>query len=252
MAVVYLFAHFDDEYCAWPMIRAWAKQGLDQHFLYLADYAPQDAERRFAETRTFLARFGLDPRRARHVGRGTGVLDGEIFRDLPAARAAVRDALAAIGPVERIVTPAWEGGHMDHDMCALLATVLAPELGDPSIYQFSLYNGRGLTGRLFHGGRPLPENGPVERIGMSARDWVRYLAGVRFFPSQVRTWIGLWPMMFAGLALRGFGCQRLAPDRILERPHLGPLLYERMYGVSYETVRAAADQALARAKPAPA
>jgi hypothetical protein len=133
---------------------------------------------------------------------------------------------------------------MDHDMCALLAVLLAPELGDPPLYQFSLYNGRGLPGRLFHGGRPLPENGPVQTTPMSAGDWVRYMAGVRFFPSQVSTWIGLWPMMFAGLALRGFGYQRLDPARIRERPHPGPLLYERMYGMSYETVRAAADQAL--------
>ena len=38
MAVVYVLAHFDDEYCALPLIWAARREGLDQHFLYLADY----------------------------------------------------------------------------------------------------------------------------------------------------------------------------------------------------------------------
>ena len=55
MSVVYILAHFDDEYCALPLIWEAARQGLPQRFFYLADY--RDAElgrRRLAETMAFL------------------------------------------------------------------------------------------------------------------------------------------------------------------------------------------------------
>ncbi|HEX2801494.1 MAG TPA: PIG-L family deacetylase [Phenylobacterium sp.] len=242
MAVVYLFAHFDDEYCALPLVTAGVAAGEDQHFLYVADYAtPELARRRFKETRALLAHLGADPDRALHVGAGTGALDGAVHRALPAAYAAIRAALRRIGPVSRIVAPAWEGGHMDHDICAVMAARLASTLGDPPVETISLYNGPRLPGPLFHGAAPLPENGPVRRLRLSLSQWLFWMGAVRFFPSQAKTWSGLWPAMFWTYARKGFGVQRLDPGRIHERPHAGPLFYERMFKVPYAEVRAAAD-----------
>ena len=118
---------------------------------------------------------------------------------------------------------------------------LSAALGGPTIDQVSLYNGRGLPGRLFRAASPLPENGPVTRVPMRAADWALYAREVRCFPSQWRTWAGLSPAMFATFARTGYGYQQLSPERVRERPHAGPLLYERMYGVPYSEVRAALD-----------
>ena len=50
MAVVHVYAHFDDEYCALPLVRRLAREGAQQHFLYVADYrTPELAATRFAE-----------------------------------------------------------------------------------------------------------------------------------------------------------------------------------------------------------
>lgn len=240
MAVVYILAHFDDEYGAWPMILTRARSGIDQRFLYVADYAtPAISAARLAESRAMLGALGVKPQAVVHVGAGTGVQDGEVHAGLPAAREALRSALAGMASVERIVVVAWEGGHHDHDCCAFMAVDLA---GGVPVEQFSLYQGRGLPGRLFRACAPMAENGPEARVGLSAGDWLAYLAAVRFFPSQWRAWIGLWPAMFATFILRGgFAHQHLAPERVRQRPHAGRLLYERMFGVSYETVRGALD-----------
>jgi LmbE family N-acetylglucosaminyl deacetylase len=242
MSVVYILAHFDDEYCGLPLITDGVAVGLDQHFFYVADYATRElAERRFAESRALLAHLGVDPAKVVHVGRGTGAVDGAVHRALPSAFAALQQAFAAARPVERIVVPAWEGGHMDHDMCALMACELAREHGAPPIDTISLYNGPGLGGPFFHGGQPLPENGPVRPRPMKAGEWLPWMAAVRFFPSQTKTWLGLWPAMFYSYARFGFGVQRLDPARIRQRPHAGRLFYERMFKVPYEEVRKAAD-----------
>jgi hypothetical protein len=241
MTILYLFAHFDDEYAALPLLMARAREGVEQRLVYVADYAsPALAARRFDETRRLLERIGVPPEAARHAGRGAGVMDGALHRSLADTWAVIREA-AEGQAIERLVVAAWEGGHPDHDSLAGLAVRLARGVGGAPIDQVSLYNGRGLPGRLFRGGSPLPENGPVTKVPLTRAEWARYAGAVGCFPSQWRTWAGLWPAMFASFALAGYGYQQLAPGRVSERPHAGPLLYERMYKVPYAEVRGALD-----------
>src|SRR6266852_184782 len=110
MALVWILAHFDDEYCGLPLIDEARAAGQAQLFLYVADYAdPQVRAHRHAETRRFLAWLGVDPGAAVHVGAGRGVPDGGVHTALPAAFAALQEALKGVA-VERVVCPAWEGG----------------------------------------------------------------------------------------------------------------------------------------------
>ena len=245
MTTAYVLAHFDDEYFALPMILEERRAGVAQKFLYVADYASADlAQRRLGETRAFLLSLGVAEADIVHVGAGTGALDGDVRAGAPAALAATRAALAAIPGVERLVVTAWEGGHPDHDACALIAVRLAQELGAVRVDQFALYSGRGLRGRLFRAGSPLPENGPIRRVRIPLADWARFALGVRFYPSQWKTWLGLWPTMFLTYLLRGFGSQQLAAGRVGERPHEGALLYERQFGVSYAALQDCRDRVL--------
>jgi LmbE family N-acetylglucosaminyl deacetylase len=244
MTVVYVLAHFDDEYCRLPLIDEARAAGQDQLFLYIVDYASAaNRSARHAESRRFLNWLGVDPGRALHLGEASGARDGGLHRALATAYAALQAALDGVA-VERIVCPAWEGGHMDHDMCCLLASQIAAARGAP-VEMISLYNGKGLPAPLFHGGRPLAENGPVRRFKLGAGALIRWMAAVRFFILQ-RAWLGLWPTMFWTYWTRGFGVQTLDPERLRDRPHEGVLLYERMFGVTYDEVRTAADSFLSR------
>jgi LmbE family N-acetylglucosaminyl deacetylase len=244
MAVVWILAHFDDEYCGLPLIDEARAAGQKQLFLYVADYeSPRVRAQRHAESRRFLGWLGIGPDACRHVGADRGVPDGGVYAALPAAYAALEEALAGV-EVERIVCPAWEGGHMDHDMCALLASQIAAAKGGAPVEMISLYNAHRLPAPLFHGGRPLAANGPVRRVPI-AGGVVRWMAAVRFFWLQ-RAWLGLWPAMFWTYARQGFGVQRLDLVRLNDRPHEGQLLYERMFRRPYADVRAAADAFLSR------
>jgi len=239
MTVVWILAHFDDEYCGLPLIEEARAAGRDQLFLYVVDYpSARIRDQRHRETQALLKWLGIEAARAVHVGQGTGAADGALHKALPAAHAALETALKGV-EVERIICPAWEGGHMDHDMCALLASRTAAARDAP-VEMISLYNGKGLPAPLFHGARTLDENGPVRRLKLAPGDLVRWMLAVRFFLLQ-RAWLGLWPTMFWTYWRRGFGVQRLEPGRARERPHAGQLLYERQFHTPYEEVRAAAD-----------
>lgn len=244
MRVAYILAHFDDEYAALPLLRR--DLAADEvAFFYVADYAAaQLAARRLEETRSFVAHMGFNRDWVRPVGLGTGALDGQVHRHLPAARDALFNGLSRLRSIDLIVTVAWEGGHQDHDSCAWLAVQAARRFGVASIEQFSLYNARGVGGPLFNAAAPIPENGPVERVGLRARGWAAWAADVRFYPSQARTWAGLMPFMALSFARQGgFAFQRLEPGRVDQRPHVGELLYERMFRTPYEEVRASLDAA---------
>lgn len=249
MSVVYILAHFDDEYCCLPMIWEAAREGLDQRFIYVVDYRDVAlGARRLMETQRFLARQGIAPDAVIPLGLGSGAFDQSVHLSVGRIYPKLLRAITRSGGVTRIVTPAWEGGHMDHDACAYMAVRLAEQLGRPEIRQFSLYNGPGLPGPLLRGGAPLSENGPLTRVPLSPGQWLRWMAAVRAFPSQLYAWSGIWPAMFANLIARGgFGWQALAPERVAARPHAGPLFYERMFKTPYEEVREALDAAL----PAP-
>jgi len=250
MSVVFLLAHFDDEYCALPLILQARAAREDCWFLYVADYRdPRNAAVRWAETQAFLHRFGLDPERTAHVGAGSGIFDGDVCEGVLPSLARLRVALARIGPVSRLVTPAWEGGHPDHDACAAMSAILGEELGAP-VLQFGLYNGRKVARPFYRACSPLPQNGPEIRVSLTPAQWLAWMAAVRFFPSQTWNWLGLFPSMFLTFAeRRGFAVQALEPARVRERPHGGRLHYEWMFRTPYAKVRSAIDSALAAQRP---
>jgi hypothetical protein len=248
MTTLFVLAHYDDEYGAWPLIEARRRGGHDMLFAYLAPSSDAAARRRrVGETRSFLGSFGLS---ADAVWTGGSAVDGGLIEAAEAARDELRQRIADV-PVDEIVTLAWEGGHTDHDLCAAIAVGLGLELG-AGVTAFSLYQGQALPGPLFHGARLLPASQGGERMRLSAGRWLSFALAVRHYPSQYDVWSTLWPAMLWSYTLFGYRTQRLAPERLSERPHAGPLLYERRCDASFEAVAAAAARVLERPRPAAA
>ncbi len=248
MTVVYVLAHFDDEYLALPLIRRALAEGREHLFVHVVDYRnPKMGARRHRETVAFLATMGIPASSQIHLGARTGWWDGELHRYVGAAYEALKAAVP--GPVERVVTPAWEGGHPDHDLCAALGVKLAAERGGAPVDQICLYQGKGLPWIFYRACTPLTENGPVRALRLSGREWASWLAAVGAFPSQLKALSGLLPGMAMTFARQGdFRYQGLEPQRIGGRPHEGGLLYERMFKTPYATVRAAVDSLAADGK----
>jgi LmbE family N-acetylglucosaminyl deacetylase len=241
MTVVYVLAHFDDEYLALPLIRRATAEGREQLFIHVVDYRnAKMGARRHRETVDFLAAEGIAATSQIHLGAHSGWWDGELHRHAAPAYAALKAAVP--GPVERVVVPAWEGGHPDHDVCAAMGVKLAAERGAAAIDQICLYQGKGLPWIFYRACWPLAENGPAHEVRLTGREWGSWLAAVRAFPSQIKAWSGLLPAMALTFARLGsFRYQSLDPRRIGEPPHAGGLLYERKFKTPYALVRAAVD-----------
>jgi LmbE family N-acetylglucosaminyl deacetylase len=228
---LFLFAHQDDEYGVYPVIEQLVAQDEPITVFYLTsgtlDGSPSD--RRNRESTRVLARLGIGVHRIHFLGTKLGLPDGKLFLHVETAAGAVPGYFDNGDTPTRIFTPAWEGGHQDHDATYIIACQLAKEFSclDNS-RQFPLYHGRGLPGSLWHTFSPLPENGPVETYRISWRQRLRYLRLCLLYHSQWPTWVGLYPMYALNLLTKGQQyLQPLRPDRLGSAPHPGPCLYER-------------------------
>lgn len=230
----FLFAHCDDEFAVFPVLEALARSGASVRCAYLT-HGGRGAERRPHESLQVLEHFGVKPSQVQFLGRELGVPDGEL--DAHAGRILQRlidERRAFAGPLNLWV-PAFEGGHLDHDLAHLLGVLLLERFPDDRGFQVGLYNGRGLPGVWFRVMSVIPENGASETLRWGVLPGARWLRLPGLYRSQWRSWLGLF--LFAAwrwVALRRLDVQRLTPRALSERPHGGWLSYERRYGVAFE------------------
>jgi hypothetical protein len=138
--------------------------------------------------------------------------------------------------------PAWEGGHRDHDAVHLIGVAFA--IGAallPATRQFPLYRGGPETFGFSLMNR-LPQNGAVERIPIPRAARLRHLRLVLGYRTQWLVWVWLLPQLAWFYWRRGEQqTQAVSIARLRERPHPGPLLYERYGDVTHEAFCEQAD-----------
>lgn len=141
-------AHPDDETAGCGVLLQRMRQPA---VVFLTDGAPRDpwfwrahgSRERYAAVRRDEARAALAFARVRELHFFPGAADQELFRNLDAAQAWLDERIRDLRP-EALLTLAYEGGHPDHDSCALLAHVAARRHALPA-WEFPLYH-RSLDG----------------------------------------------------------------------------------------------------------
>jgi len=216
MSKLFVFAHQDDEVAIATRIAREVAAGARVVCAFLTDGGAPAV--RDAESRAVLASLGVSE------VIFVGLPDGELVEHLEEAYRAIEGIDA-----EEIVTLAWEGGHQDHDAAHLVALALAITRGVRCL-EFPLYHGKQWPYRVL---APL-RAGEVTRLSM--RDAFRRAMLCWRYPSQRRTWLGLFvPMIFRDEVV----CVA-SPERVLHPPHEGRLLYERRFRFPRERFFAAA------------
>jgi len=235
--VLFVVAHQDDECFMSTRIARDVARGHRVLLAVLTDGSAgcRNPKSRDAESRRVLARLGVEPRDILFVGTDARIPDGKLHLHLDRAVDALNEAIGQT-TVDRIFTCAYEGGHQDHDAAHVIALALAAERGMlHRTWQMPLYNGFRTRWKFFRIGTGPPPAG---------RNYTRSLAGepvrshaflCRHYPSQWRSWIGLFP----GLFFRLFVARRETVAAVLpivppRRPHPGDLLYERRAGLTFD------------------
>jgi LmbE family N-acetylglucosaminyl deacetylase len=238
--VVFLLAHQDDEFGVYFAIENITRQAGRAICIYLTDGGSGGTrpERRDTESYKVLRRLGVAERDIHFVGSRERFPDGRLHTRLDDALEAVDGVLKPIPKMHAIYMHAWEGGHQDHDAVHLIGVAYAAKAGLFDVSrQFALYraslSSAGVV--LF---APLPENGPVTVQSVSWQTRLRYLGLIFCYRSQWKSWIFLFPMLVQAYCTRGTQqTQGVSTLRLTQRPHAGPLLYERRGYATYQVFR---------------
>ncbi len=228
-AALFLFAHQDDEYGVFQLIENSLRQGRRVACAYLTAGAHGSAARRNAESLAVLTGMGVAAQDIVFAGDQLAISDGTLPPHMAAAGAWLERWLAGFDRIALICAPAWEGGHHDHDALHFLAAHAATGRGvGGQLRQYPLYNAWQRRAPWFNVLLPLAANGPVELVSIAWPARLRHLRQLWRYPSQWKTWIGLFPFVLWHYLRRG--CQQLQPvtlARLAERPHAGALYYEQ-------------------------
>lgn len=236
MASLFVFAHQDDDYGVFHCI-AEATCRETVHCLYLTDGGAA-RERRNRESLDVLARLGVTPEHVHFLGQDNGFEDGRLYLQLETAVRVLSAFLEQHDDISRIYVPAWEGGHIDHDAshAAVLLAVRNTGLAVP-VSQFPLYNSWRCPKPLYRVMHPIA-GVPTEEVHIPLASACRYVTLPWRYPSQWKIWIGLYPfILYAYLVRRTIVLQEAGFERMLQRPHDGPLYYERKPQNSYAELR---------------
>ena len=249
MSALYLLSHQDDEIGVMHVLASTARErGERAVCVYLTDGAWEgvSSATRNSESLRVLDRLGVPRGDVHFLGERVGIGDGRLVERLEPALEGLRELVHQSGPVARVVTHAWEGGHHDHDAAHILGRVLAQQLGIVgAARQYSLYRaGRGRTDMVFASPPPGPA---IEALPVSLRQTLGYLAMLRHYRSQARVMMQLAPRLVGRLLLdRVQKLQHLPPAAALQERPAARLLYEQWGFYTYERFREHAAPFLAR------
>jgi hypothetical protein len=245
MHLLFVFAHQDDEVATATRILDALRSGSTVSCIYLTDGAGGRAasDVRDEESRQVLTRLGVDLSHVHFLGSQHRIPDGALHQHLDQA---LRLLEQTAGPVDELVTLAWEGGHHDHDAAHLIAVAFAAKRGLLArTHEMPLYHGYRLPGPLFRTLTPLRLGPGWTARPVRFRDGLRIALLCRFYRSQRKTWLGLLPEALVRLAVgRKEWSRPVDIARLASRPHEGPLFYERRFRVPYAEVAEAAKRFL--------
>lgn len=242
---IFLMAHQDDEFGIFHQIEHEIDSGRLVRCVYVTDgAATADPDRRDRESKFVLQNLGVSEKDILFIGRQLSIGDGKLHchvTDLAEWLSRFFDAHTAL---KNCFIPAWEGGHPDHDLLhAIAVEVLLTRTNPPAIWQYPLYNGKGCFGPFFRALSPLPENGSIQRQLIAWRDRIRYIRLCLSFPSQWRSWVGLFPFVAGHYLFNGVQfLQSVSRQRLEAPPHDLPLYYERRGFLDWPTLSSAVEQ----------
>jgi LmbE family N-acetylglucosaminyl deacetylase len=228
--ILFLLAHQDDEVFIAPRISYELSRGALPFFIYLTNGMPAGAStnERDNESRVCLMRLGVEEEQIIFLGTESRIPDGHLVNHLEQCFWSLVEKTKNHAFAE-IYTPAWEGGHQDHDAAFLIGLALARRLGlENNLWQFYLYNGFKTRGRFFRVFHPLPNTGERRQRKLKLSAGISTLRSIFIFKTQRRTWLGLFPQILIHLIFCRTEVFDLGRVEQLAKPaHKGGLLYER-------------------------
>jgi GlcNAc-PI de-N-acetylase len=230
--ILFFFPHQDDEFFIYPLIEnaILEKEELRVYYLTNGRYKNFSSEIRKKESISALTAIGCAPSSIFMLGHEKEISDGQIIYNLDLIYKLLNSIFSEVGvtKLSKIIVPAWEGGHHDHDALNFIVKFVALKhncLG--LVNEFYLYNSNDIKKPFFRVMAPINRDKLV-KYGFSQTTSFRMLISSFNYKSQYITFLGLLPQALYTILFKKeielSYCKDLWP---LKKPHIGKVLYER-------------------------
>ncbi len=148
-----------------------------------------------------------------------------------------------------IVSPYFEGGHIDHDSSCIIAFELAKALRCSHL-TFNVYSARSKNGSLYKVAKPIEKASTRVKVPIRSSVYLHTLLIPARYKSQLVTWLGLYsPLVWRILVLRRFGLYLDVEFDFNAKPNFGKVLYENRGDGIYSHWKSSANDFLDTIKP---
>ena len=237
--ILFVLAHCDDEFFFSHWIEFHIRKKNNVLVVYTTDSGAGGGSQavRKLESLKSLKYLGVDAKQVLFLGADHSIPDGKSYLLLPKIFEILQLNYSSIS-IHEIYALAWEGGHPDHDTAHLAARLMAfshLSAESATLYECPAYNGFEISSPFFRVMKPI-ETFSCDVVNLSLINGFRLFSLIFQYRSQIKTWLGLGPFAFIHLVLiRKFRRRKISDLKTVSRPHEGQLLYERMFGVPYDS-----------------
>ena len=237
-SVLVLLPHNDDEFFLAPLLEEW-KNSNDTVFIaylsYGSIYGVSNGVRK-KESEKFLSKYSIRAENIIYPSEQLNVFDGHVIDELNSLYIFLIEKYKKI-KLDKMIIPAWEGGHHDHDSVHVLGVAVALKCRIHDIYEFSIYNRWKTIGPLFNVMKIIKRN-KIWEVKIKKIQALKYIYRIFIFRSQLKTFLGLFPGIVYAYLIKGrIELNRVEKYNYLSPPHGGQLLYERRFKIPYEYLR---------------
>ena len=227
MSVVVLLAHMDDEVFILPYLRFLAtKSQLQIFFLTKSEGRNRKFHQSVREHESLSLIQQIAPNATvEFLGRKLEVEDLRAHEKAEVIYKHLRNELS--DTTIEILTPNYEGGHIDHDTTCYIAVKLSNELST-KLGVFNLYRSKFKKTSIFQVMSKRDKNSESLKARINLRDLVLILKIPIIYRSQWRTWIGIYPfLLFKQIFNQGVWLHYPKQIDFNERPNSGRVLYSK-------------------------
>jgi LmbE family N-acetylglucosaminyl deacetylase len=235
MDTAILLPHMDDEVFIIPYLVELREQNSSDvsiYFLTKSEGRDNRFDQNVREQESIRAIAKILPDAAVHfLGRKFDAKDLDLHKNLLVYFEHLKMLLA--NDFKTIVSPHFEGGHIDHDSACILAFELARALGCHHL-TFNIYSARAKSGPFYKVAKPTEELSLRVKAPIGAAVYAHTLLIPARYRSQLLTWLGLYlPLVWRTLVMRKFSLNSGFAFNPNEMPNFGKVLYENRGDGSY-------------------
>lgn len=226
---LFLFAHQDDEFGVFPVIEKSIADNECVICIYATDGSVNASpELRNQESISVLTKLGVTQSNVIFAGQLLNIKDNQLHNNIDLFIDWLLCFLSNITNINDIYVPAWEGGHPDHDVLNAITSFVSKRLTpNINLYQFALYNGKGLIYPFFKVLTPLNKSPTDITYTINLSQKIKFLYYCTLYPSQWRSWLGLFPMVFIFYLFKSkIIIQRVSDHDYTNPPYINPIYYE--------------------------